>query len=132
MSQRSEEKCNKRGKKKKTHKALAILLISFSASSKKRDATSTTKSGLLSSCSLCNWLNWSSTYPWTQNNKKIIKKKKPSWKLYNISKKKPEPDYARKWILFTVKESSTRWTKPISVDQFTVALVLRKIILTSR
>jgi len=55
---------------KQTHKALAILLTSFSQSSKKRDTTSTTKSGLLSSCSFCNWVNWSSTKPFSKPTKK--------------------------------------------------------------
>lgn len=49
--------------KTRTYSALAILLMSFSPSSKKCETTSKTKCGLLSSSSFRSWVNWSSTIP---------------------------------------------------------------------
>lgn len=58
-----------------THKAMVRSLRSLSESSKKRDTTSTTNSGLLSSCSCWSWLNWPSKNPfWTKTAKYINSK----------------------------------------------------------
>ena len=65
-----------------THRALVISLRSFSASWKKRETTSTTKSGLLSSWSCWSCKNWSSRIPFShqtkikQKNQHIQKTKK--------------------------------------------------------
>lgn len=89
------------------HRALAISLSSFSESSKKRDTTSTTKSGLLSSWSCWSCKNWASKIPFThqqnqapqnQNQRvenEIKKKKKAKYSLtdqtYQTNKTKQKP-----------------------------------------
>lgn len=52
------------------HRALVISLRSFSESSKKRETTSTTKSGLLSSWSCWSCKNWASRIPFSHQQNK--------------------------------------------------------------
>lgn len=49
-----------------THTSCSRSDNSFTESSKNRPMTSPTNSGLLSSCSCCSWVNWSSKIPWKQ------------------------------------------------------------------
>lgn len=66
--------CVEMMRKFKAHRVLVSSLRSLSESSKKREITSTTKSGLLSSWSCWSWLNWSSRNPLLKKEKK---KKQP-------------------------------------------------------
>ena len=86
-----------------THRALVISLRSFSASSKKRETTSTTKSGLLSSWSCWSCKNWPSRIPYShqtnikQDNQHIENaNKKQKNNLFQIKHNRPTIQYKTK------------------------------------
>lgn len=100
-----ERRKRRKGKISDPHRALVRSLRSFSESSKNRDTTSTTKSGLLSSCSCWSCKNWPSRNPFSHP------KQQPENKIRNKTnrtKKLNQP--SSRWRLETPKTPKTKQT----------------------